>query len=215
MNIIIMGPPGAGKGTQSEYIVTNFNVVHVSTGDMFRAAIKNETQYGQLAKQYIDKGELVPDSVTNGIVKERLLMDDCQQGFLLDGYPRTVEQAQELDSFCQEQNMNIDIVLNIDVDLEILMARLTGRRICKGCGASYHLEFNPSSTEGICDKCGSELYQRPDDNEESATVRLSTYLEQTKPLIDYYNAKGLLKNVDGLDSIDNVRKSIDALLGEV
>ena len=167
MNLVLMGLPGAGKGTQAEKIVEKYNIPHISTGDMFRAAIKDGTELGLQAKSFMDKGELVPDEVTIGIVKERLAKDDCKQGFLLDGFPRTVAQAEALDSMLADLERPIDYVINVDVDKEILMERLTGRRICKECGATYHLVFNPPTKEGVCDRCGGELYQRADDNAET------------------------------------------------
>lgn len=167
MNLVLMGLPGAGKGTQAEKIVEHYDIPHISTGDMFRAAIKEGTQLGLKAKSFMDQGNLVPDEVTIGIVRERLNKQDCENGFLLDGFPRTVAQAEALETITKELNKQIDYVINIDVDQSILMERLTGRRICKDCGATYHLVFNPPAKEGVCDKCGGELYQRADDNAET------------------------------------------------
>lgn len=212
MNIIFMGPPGAGKGTQSEKIVEKYGIPHISTGDMFRAAIKNGTKLGMEAKSFMDAGKLVPDEVTIGIVKDRLSEDDCQKGFLFDGFPRTINQAEALNEMLKEMNKKIDVVINIDVPFDVLLKRLVSRRMCKNCGASYHLEFKPPKVENVCDKCGGELYQRSDDNEESATVRLETYSNETKPLIDFYKNEGILKKVNGLQSVDDVFKDINEII---
>ncbi len=208
MNLLIMGPPGAGKGTQAEVLVKELGIVHISTGDMFRSAIKDGTEMGMKAKEYMDKGELVPDEVVIGMVKERIGFADCENGFLLDGFPRTVEQAQALDVSLEELNIKLDGVINIVVPEERLMARLTGRRVCKGCGASYHIIFNPPENDAVCNSCSSELYQRSDDNEESVGTRLRAYQDKTQPLIEYYKKKGYLVNVDGDQDIDQVLKSI-------
>ncbi|MDR9793891.1 adenylate kinase [Aeribacillus sp. FSL K6-8210] len=213
MNLVLMGLPGAGKGTQAEKIVEKYNIPHISTGDMFRAAIKDGTELGLQAKSYMDKGELVPDEVTIGIVRERLGKNDTDKGFLLDGFPRTVAQAEALEQILKELNKEIDYVINIHVDQEILMERLTGRRICKNCGATYHLVFNPPKEEGICDKCGGNLYQRADDNVETVGNRLEVNLKQTKPLLDFYKSKGYLKNIDGQQEINKVFEDICNLLG--
>ncbi|MBU7594005.1 adenylate kinase [Metabacillus halosaccharovorans] len=213
MNLVLMGLPGAGKGTQAERIVEKYNIPHISTGDMFRAAMKEETELGLQAKSFIDKGELVPDEVTIGIVRERLGKNDCQKGFLLDGFPRTVAQADALEGILSELNKQIDYVINIEVNKDILMERLTGRRICKQCGATYHLVFNPPANEGKCDKCGGELYQRADDNEETVANRLEVNLQQTQPLLDFYNEKGYLRNIDGEQDIDMVFNDVDQLVG--
>lgn len=208
-----MGLPGAGKGTQAEKIVAKYEIPHISTGDMFRAAIKEGTELGLKAKSFMDKGELVPDEVTIGIVRERLGKDDCQKGFLLDGFPRTVAQASALEEILTDLERKIDYVININVDQEILMKRLTGRRICKDCGATYHLVFNPPAQEGVCDKCGGELYQRSDDNEETVANRLEVNIKQTKPLLDFYENLGYLRNIDGQQDISKVFEDIDALVG--
>ncbi|MED0714165.1 MULTISPECIES: adenylate kinase [Aeribacillus] len=213
MNLVLMGLPGAGKGTQAEKIVEKYNIPHISTGDMFRAAIKDGTELGLQAKSYMDKGELVPDEVTIGIVRERLGKNDTDKGFLLDGFPRTVAQAEALEQILKELNKEIDYVINIHVDQEILMERLTGRRICKNCGATYHLVFNPPKEEGICDKCGGNLYQRADDNAETVGNRLEVNLKQSKPLLDFYKSKGYLKNIDGQQEINKVFEDICNLLG--
>ena len=192
-----MGPPGAGKGTQATKIVNKYQIPHISTGDMFREEIKAETVLGKKAKEIIDKGLLVPDEITNSIVRTRLAKDDCKNGFLLDGYPRTVVQAVSLDEILTDYKTGIDAVINIVVDSSVLLDRLTGRRICKECGSSYHLLYFPPKTPGICDKCGGELYQRKDDSVETVKSRLEVYDKQTKPLLDYYVEKGKLYNING------------------
>jgi adenylate kinase len=210
-----MGLPGAGKGTQAEKIVEKYGIPHISTGDMFRAAMKEGTELGLKAKSFMDQGALVPDEVTIGIVKERLSKEDCQNGFLLDGFPRTVPQAEALESILVELGKKIDFVLNIEVDQSILMERLTGRRICKNCGATYHLVFNPPAVAGVCNRCGGELYQRADDNAETVNNRLQVNIEQAKPLLDFYETKGYLRNIDGKQDINKVFVDIDHLLGGI
>ncbi|MGC5327769.1 adenylate kinase [Brevibacillus sp. SYSU BS000544] len=212
MNIILMGLPGAGKGTQAERIVKEFNIPHISTGDMFRAAVKNETPLGLEAKSYMDKGNLVPDEVTIGIVRERLSNDDCETGFLLDGFPRTVPQAEALTATLKDMGRKIDYVINIAVDRDKLIERLTGRWICPTCGSSYHTIFNPPQVEGICDKDGGKLYQRDDDKIEVVAQRLDVNIAQSQPLIDYYSTQGLLRNVNGEQDIDVVFTEIASLL---
>ena len=206
MKIVFMGPPGAGKGTQAEKIVENYQIPHISTGDMFRKAIKDQTELGMEAKRYMDQGALVPDHVTIGIVKDRLSESDCKSGFLLDGFPRTVDQAKALDEILTSLDSKIDYV-------DILKERLTGRRICRSCGATYHMIFNPPKVTDICDKCGGELYQRKDDNEETVGNRLNVYVSQTKPLLDYYSLAGNLVNINGQQSIDLVFEEIREVLG--
>ncbi|KAA9018662.1 adenylate kinase [Niallia endozanthoxylica] len=215
MNLVLMGLPGAGKGTQAEKIVEKYGIPHISTGDMFRAAIKEGTELGLKAKSFMDKGDLVPDEVTIGIVRERLSKADCDKGFLLDGFPRTVAQAEALENMLSDLNKTIDFVINIDVDQEILMERLTGRRICKSCGATYHLVFNPPAKQDVCDKCGGDLYQRADDNEETVGNRLEVNLKQTKPLLDFYETKGYLRNINGQQDIRIVFADLDKLLGSL
>jgi len=208
-----MGLPGAGKGTQAEKIVDKYGIPHISTGDMFRAAIKGGTELGLKAKSFMDNGDLVPDEVTIGIVRERLSKEDCEKGFLLDGFPRTVAQAEALENILADLGKKMNYVININVDKDILMERLTGRRICKECGATYHLVFNPPTEEGVCDRCGGELYQRADDNEETVQNRLDVNIKQTQPLLAYYEDKGYLKNIDGQQDIHRVFDDIDELLG--
>ncbi|MBD7945059.1 MULTISPECIES: adenylate kinase [Psychrobacillus] len=212
MNIVLMGLPGAGKGTQADKIVEKYAIPHISTGDMFRAAIKEGTELGLKAKSFMDQGALVPDEVTIGIVRERLSKPDCDQGFLLDGFPRTVPQAEALDALLSDLGKSIEHVLNIQVEQEELIKRLTGRRICKECGTAYHLVFNPPAKDGVCDKDGGELYQRADDNPETVTNRLEVNMKQTQPLLDFYQNKGVLSNLDGQQDIKVVFADIDALL---
>jgi adenylate kinase len=210
-----MGPPGAGKGTQAANIVTKYGVCHISTGDMFRSAIKNGTEMGKLAQKYIENGELVPDSVTVGIVKERLSQQDIlEKGFLLDGFPRNLDQAHSLDTILEELGYNLDAVINVSVLDEILINRIIGRRICKDCGAIYNVyneEFKPKQ-DGVCDKCGGEIYQRADDNEESMNTRIKTYFEVTEPIIEYYKQKGVLRVVDSSDGTDATFGEIENIL---
>ena len=215
MNIILMGLPGAGKGTQAEKIVATYGIPHISTGDMFRAAMQQQTELGLKAKSFMDKGELVPDEVTNGIVKERLQQADTEKGFLLDGFPRTQAQAVALDKIMQDLNRSIDAVINIEVNPEILMQRLTGRIICRNCGSTYHKTNNPPKVEGTCDRCGShDFYQREDDKPETVENRIQINIEQSKPILNYYKAKGILRNVDGESGIDNLFQTIQSIMGE-
>ena len=197
-NIILMGPPGAGKGTLAKQLKEAFNLVHISTGDMFRDAIKAGTELGKLAQQYINDGHVVPDEVTIGLVKERLSQPDCDAGFLLDGVPRTLPQAEALSEISKEISRPIDTVINLDCDTKELIRRISGRRVCKNCGAPYHIETMKPKVEGVCDLCGGPLYQRKDDNEEALKVRLGLYVSETKPLLDYYQKLGLLKNFNSL-----------------
>lgn len=214
MRLLIMGRPGAGKGTQAANIKEYYGIPHISTGDMFRAAIKEGTELGKLAKSYMGKGALVPDEVTIGIVKERLLKDDCKKGFLLDGFPRNVLQAEALDSFMKEQGISLDAVLDVNVDASILIRRIVGRRICKTCGATYHIDFNKPKKEGICDNCGTPLIQRADDTIETAGSRLEVYDKQTAPLLAYYEKQNLLKTVNGDQELNKVFEDIKAVLAK-
>ena len=213
MRLILLGPPGAGKGTQAANIVEKYRIPHISTGDIFRKNIQEGTELGKKAKEYMDQGLLVPDELVVAIVEERLKEADCKDGFLLDGFPRTVEQAEALDKVLAEMDVALDSVINIEVDKEILVNRAVGRRICKDCGATYHIEFNPPQKEGVCDKCGGSLYQRADDNEETVSTRVEVYLKQTQPLIDYYTKRGILITIDGQQPIDKVFEDIVNALG--
>ncbi|PTH57730.1 adenylate kinase [Staphylococcus arlettae] len=215
MNIILMGLPGAGKGTQASEIVKKFPIPHISTGDMFRKAIKDETDLGKEAKSYMDRGELVPDEVTVGIVKERISEDDAKKGFLLDGFPRTIEQAEALNDIMQELGRSIDAVINIEVPEEELMNRLTGRRICETCGTTYHLVFNPPKVDGVCDLDGGKLYQREDDNPETVANRLSVNVKQSKPILSYYQDNGVLENIDGSKDIKEVTSDVINILDDL
>lgn len=212
MRVILLGPPGAGKGTQAEKLVENLSVPHISTGDMFRKAIKDGTVLGAEAKSYMDQGKLVPDEVTIGIVRERLAEADCENGFLLDGFPRTVAQADALNEILTNLNTKLDAVINIVVLRDGLIERLTGRRVCKSCGATYHIMFKPSKEDNVCEKCQGELYQRADDSIETVGKRLDVYEEQTAPLISYYRDKDLLIDIDGAQSMEKVLADIQQAL---
>ena len=213
MKIILMGPPGAGKGTQAEKLVELYQIPHISTGDMLRKAQKEGTELGLKAKSYMDQGQLVPDEVTVGIVKERLAEDDCKGGFLLDGFPRTVQQADALDGILVELDLALDRVVNIEVDKAFLVDRLTGRRVCRACGATFHVTNKAPKVEGVCDKCGGELYQRNDDKVETVSNRLDVYAAQTAPLIEYYQSKGIMSSIDGSKSMEDVLADIRTALG--
>ena len=196
MRVILLGPPGAGKGTQAASIASEINIPHISTGEMFRAALKEGTPLGLEAKKYMDSGELVPDDVVVGMVNERIQQSDCKNGFLLDGFPRTIIQAQKLDETMESDGLKIDLVINLQCSDRTVLSRLTGRRVCRNCGAIYHIENMPPKQDGICDKCGGELYQRDDDKADTILNRLEVYRNSTEALIDYYRQKDLLKNVD-------------------
>ena len=213
MNLILMGLPGAGKGTQAERIVATYNIPHISTGDMFREANKNETTLGLKAKSYMDAGDLVPDEVTNGIVKERLAQKDTDKGFLLDGFPRTLDQAKALAEMLTDLNKKIDAVIEIQVAEEVLVERLAGRFMCRNCGATYHKIFNPTKVEGTCDRCGGhEFYQREDDKPETVKNRLSVNVKNSEPILAYYNEEGLLYPVDGDREIDAVFADVEKII---
>ncbi len=197
-NIILMGPPGAGKGTLAKQLKSALDLVHISTGDMFRENIKAQTELGKLAQSYIDHGDLVPDQVTIEMLKARLAEKDCEKGFLLDGFPRTLPQAEALETLSKEINRPIEVVVNLDCDNQELIRRISGRRVCKTCGAPYHVQTMKPKVEGVCDLCGGPLYQRADDNEEALKVRLDHYVKDTKPLLDFYSERGLLKNFNSL-----------------
>lgn len=213
MNLFLLGLPGAGKGTQAARIAKEYNIPHISTGDMFREAMKNETQLGLEAKKYMDAGELVPDEVTNGIVKERLEEDDAKDGFLLDGFPRTINQAEALDQMLSESNRSLDHALYINVDKSILMERLTGRFICSNCGATYHKINKLPEKEGVCDVCGStEFYQRDDDKPETVERRIEVNENQTNDLVQFYNGKGIVEVIDGQQDPKDVFEEIKNLI---
>ena len=211
---ILLGPPGAGKGTQAVKIVGKYKVPHISTGDIFRENIKKGTELGKKAQEYISRGELVPDDLVCDIATDRLLKDDCKDGFLLDGFPRTVYQAEKLDEFLSEHEQKLDRVLNLNVGESELMKRLTGRRVCRACGASFHIVSIPPKKDGICDNCGGELFQRPDDNEETARNRIEVYRKETLPLVEYYRKAGNLADIDGGAGLDGTFKEIVSALGE-
>ncbi len=210
-----MGPPGAGKGSQSAKLVKDYELTNISTGEMFREAARNNEPLGIEAMKYIDQGDLVSDEITNEIVRKRLLKPDAERCFLLDGYPRTVSQAQALDAMLLSMKSKLTAVINITVDKEAILERMVGRRVCKSCGLSYHLKFKPPKKEGVCDACGGELYQRVDDQPESVRNRLDIYERKTKPIVDYYAGHGILKNVNGMQTFENVYKDIKEALGEV
>lgn len=213
MNLILMGLPGAGKGTQAEKIIDTYHIPHISTGDMFRAAIAEGTELGLEAKRYMDEGQLVPDEVTTGIVKERLAKADCDRGFLLDGFPRTMAQAEALNQIMAELNKKIDAVINIEVDPSVIVDRLSGRFICKECGATYHKLYNRPKVEGTCDRCGGhEFYQREDDKPETVKNRLAVNIESSKPILEFYAKEGVLHNVDGDRDIDDVFTDVKTII---
>ena len=213
MKIIMLGAPGAGKGTQAKMIAEKYHVPHVSTGDIFRANIKNDTELGMEAKKYMDQGQLVPDELTVKILLDRVAQPDCEGGYVLDGFPRTIPQAEVLDKALAELNESIDYAINVDVPDENIVRRMSGRRACLGCGATYHIEHIPPKKEGICDTCGQELVLRDDDKAETVLNRLNVYHKQTQPLIDFYTNKGVLKTVDGTVDMKDVFAAIVAILG--
>ena len=208
MRLILLGPPGAGKGTQATNIVKEYGITHISTGDIFRHNIKNQTELGKKVKEFLDNGKLVPDELTIDLVWDRLSKEDCKNGFLLDGFARTINQAKALQEGLKERGLKLDKVINIDVDKNILVKRLSGRRVCKECGETYHIENKPTKKEGICDKCSSEVIQRADDNEITVLERIEVYEKQTFPLIDFYTDLGLILTVDGTLPIEDVFSQI-------
>ncbi len=214
MKIIMLGAPGAGKGTQADKICAKYNIPHISTGDIFRANIKNNTELGQKAKSYMDKGELVPDELVVDLVVDRIKADDCTNGYVLDGFPRTIPQAEALDAALAVINDKVDYAINVEVPDENIINRMSGRRACVACGATYHIVHIPTKVDGVCDKCGAELILRDDDKPETVKNRLNVYHEQTQPLIDYYTAKNVLHEVDGTKAMEDVFSSIVSILGE-
>jgi len=213
INMVFLGPPGAGKGTQSEQIIKDFGIVQVSTGDILRSAVKEGSELGKLAKEYMNEGKLVPDDIIIGIVKERLKEKDCQNGFILDGFPRTIPQAEALDKMLKDDlNISLTHVISLEVDDEKIIERLTGRRFCSQCGRVYHISFDPPEKEGICDECHTQLIQRDDDKEETIKKRLKVYHDQTEQLKDYYGKQNILTTVDGEKSPDDVYKNIKDIL---
>ena len=213
MKLVLLGAPGAGKGTQAKKLIEKYNIPQISTGDLLRAAVAAQSELGKEAKSFMDKGELVPDTVVLGMVEERLGQDDCQAGYILDGFPRNTAQAEALDEMLGQMDMALDAALSVDVPMDDLMKRLTGRRTCRDCGQMYNIYFSPPAEEGKCDKCGGELYQRDDDQEATIQKRLEVYDTQTAPLIDYYQGKGILKSVNGTGSIDEIFANVCSTLG--
>ncbi len=215
MRIIIMGPPGVGKGTEAEILIKHYKIPHISTGNIFRELFKDETTIGKIAKSYIDKGELVPDDITNEIVRQRLSKPDVVKGFLFDGYPRNIEQAKALDQILEEKGWKLNAVINIQTTDDLIIDRISGRRVCADCGSIYHRVNNPSSLSGICDKCGGKLIQRDDDSKETVLRRLKIYYDQTEPVIGYYKHSGLMVNADGSQAIAKTNADIMKALGEM
>jgi len=213
MKIIMLGAPGAGKGTQAKKIAEKYQIPHVSTGDIFRSNIKEGTQLGRKAKEYMDQGALVPDELTIGMLMDRIQQEDCRNGYVLDGFPRTIPQAESLQNAITEMGQKIDFAINVDVPDENIINRMSGRRACISCGATYHIVYNPSKVPGICDVCGSELVLRDDDKPETVKKRLAVYHDQTRPLIDYYKEAGVLVNVDGTQELNKVFSDITVILG--
>lgn len=214
MKIIMLGAPGAGKGTQAKMIADKYGIPHISTGDIFRANIKNGTELGMEAKKYMDQGLLVPDELTVKILLDRVAKDDCEKGYVLDGFPRTIPQAEVLDEALAKLGDKIDYAVNVDVPDENIVRRMSGRRACLSCGATYHIEHVPPKAEGVCDRCGKELVLRDDDKAETVKNRLNVYHEQTQPLIEFYEKKGVLKSVDGTVDMQDVFAAVVSILGE-
>ncbi|OPJ60649.1 adenylate kinase [Clostridium oryzae] len=215
MKIVIMGPPGAGKGTQAKSISHKYSIPHISTGDIFRKNISEKTELGNRAKSYMDNGELVPDDITISLVVDRITQSDCKDGFLLDGFPRTTFQAVALDEHLKKNEDYLDAVILLDLPKKFILDRMTGRRVCTTCGASYHIKYNPPRVAGKCDVCGSAIIQRKDDIEDTVKERLEVYDLQTQPMLEYYNKRGILKNIDGTQSIDSVFQSICNVLNSM
>lgn len=213
MRLMVLGAPGAGKGTQAVILSKKLQIPHISTGDIFRSNIKNETPLGKLAKQYIDSGALVPDEVTIGIVRDRLMEPDCSKGFILDGFPRTIPQAESLDKMLDEMGKKLDKVLNIEVDDDVIIRRLSGRRVCPECNSIYHISTSENARQGICGNCGAKLIQREDDREQTVINRLKTYHIQTEPLISYYKGKGILAEVGGAGRVEDTTADVYKELG--
>ncbi len=213
MRLVLLGAPGAGKGTQAKKLIEKYRIPQISTGDILRKAVADGTPLGKEAKSYMDKGELVPDSVVIGLVKERLAQDDCKEGYILDGFPRNTSQAETLDKVLSGMKASLDVALSVDVDKDDLMKRLTGRRTCKNCQQMYNVYFTPPKKDGVCDKCGGALFQRDDDKEATIKNRLDVYDKATAPLIDYYSKKGILKSVMGVGNIDQIFNKICSILG--
>lgn len=213
MNIMLFGAPGAGKGTQAKFIIEKYGIPQISTGDMLRAAISEGTAMGLEAKKFMDEGKLVPDSTIIGIIKDRLVQDDCKKGFILDGFPRTLAQAEALEKLMKELGIKLDKVISLNVPDELIVGRITGRRVCPACGASFHVEFNPSKVEGKCDYCGADLITRKDDTKETVEKRLIAYHEQTAPLFDFYKERGVMAEIDGTKEINEITKEIFNILG--
>ena len=213
MNIMLFGAPGAGKGTQAKFIIDKYGIPQISTGDMLRAAISEGTEMGMEAKKFMDEGKLVPDSTIIGIIKDRLSQEDCKKGFILDGFPRTLAQAEALEELLKKLNMNLDKVISLNVPDELIVGRVVGRRVCPNCGASFHIENNPPKVEGKCDYCGSDLIIRKDDNKDTVEKRLSAYHEQTAPLFNFYSERGVMVELDGTKEINEIAKEIFDILG--
>lgn len=213
MNIMLFGAPGAGKGTQAKFLIEKYGIPQISTGDILRAAIKEGTVMGLEAKRFMDEGKLVPDSTIIGIIKDRLSQEDCKKGFILDGFPRTIAQAEALEVLMKEMGITLDKVISLNVPDELIVGRVTGRKVCPACGASFHVEFNPPKVEGKCDLCGADLITRKDDNAETVTKRLGEYHSQTAPLFDFYQERGVLVDIDGTKSVEAITKEIFDILG--
>ena len=213
MNIMLFGAPGAGKGTQAKFLIEKYGIPQISTGDILRAAIKEGTAMGLEAKKFMDDGKLVPDSTIIGIIKDRLSEDDCKKGFILDGFPRTLAQAEALEVLMKEMNIKLDKVISLNVPDELILGRIVGRKVCPVCGASFHVEFNPPKVEGKCDLCGADLITRKDDNAETVTKRLTEYHSQTAPLFDFYQSRGILVDIDGTKKMEDITKEIFDILG--